>query len=336
MKVLIAPLNWGLGHATRCIPLVHRYIQDGAEVWLGGTGESLQLLKSCFPNLTSIELAPLDIRYNAGKSQVTAMLRAIPQIIRFARKNRRKIKQLLESTHFDLIVSDNCFGVWSDRCDCVYMTHQLHICLPKKWSWLESAASKCHAHLYKKYKEIWVPDYADEPNLSGIQGHPAHLDNRVKYIGPLSRFEAEAKDFRSDENSNSQLSTDTYDVVAVLSGPEPQRTIFEQEIIARYIGKKDRVLIVRGKIGEPKTCITRRNISLISHVNTHTMTNLLRNSKRIIARSGYSTVMDLHVLGLLDKAELYPTPGQPEQEYLALRINSVAHQQVCCSREHQD
>ena len=336
MKVLIAPLNWGLGHATRCIPLVQRYLKEGAEVWLGGTGESLQLLKSYFPDLTSIELAPFDIRYNAGKSQVSAMLRALPQIMRFARQNRLKIKQLLESTHFDLIISDNCFGVWSDRCDCVYMTHQLHICLPAKWRWLEPLASKCHAHLYKNYKEIWVPDYQGEPNLSGILGHPKHLDKRVKYIDPLSRFEVKEFDISNEETINCQLSTINYDVVALLSGPEPQRAIFEQQIIARYLGKKDRVLIVRGKIGEPTTCITRNNISLISHADTRTITGLLQDSQRIIARSGYSTIMDLHVLGLLDKAELHPTPGQPEQEYLALRINSVAHQPACCSPEHQD
>lgn len=325
MRILIAPLNWGLGHATRCIPLVRRFLNEGAEVWLGGTGESLRLLRTYFPNLSFVELAPLTIRYNAGQSQVTAMLRAIPQIIRFTRTNKKKIKHLLSSVSFDLIISDNCFGVWSDKCDCIYMTHQLHICLPRPWRWLEPLAAACHAHLYNIYKEIWVPDYECEPNLSGILGHPKHLDPRVRYIGPQSRFAV-------NKDVNYQLSTVNYDVVAVLSGPEPQRTLFEQQIISRYAETNDRVLIIRGKTDEPVTSIQHKNITLVSHLSDEEMIQQLRETKRIISRSGYTTIMDLHVLGLLDKAELYPTPGQPEQEYLA-KINSTAHPQVCCPQE---
>jgi len=309
MRVLVAPLNWGLGHATRCIPLVRRYLQEGAEVWLGGTGSSLRLLKSYFPELTSIELASLAIRYNAGRSQVTAMLRALPQLVWFVWGNRKKIAELVKTTAFDLIISDNCFGVWSEKCDCVYMTHQLHICLPKHWHWLEGIASKCHAHLYNKYKEVWVPDYAGEPNLSGILGHPKQIDKRVRYIGPLSRF----------ENANGvevPTVSDTYDVVAVLSGPEPQRTIFEQEIMARYMGKSEQVLIVRGKTDEPQLRISKQNITLVPTINDESLVGLLRAAKKIIARSGYTTIMDLHVLGLMEKAELHPTPGQSEQEVL--------------------
>lgn len=316
MKVLIVPLNWGLGHATRCIPLVRRYLNEGTEVWLGGTGASLRLLHAYFPHLTTIELAPLNIRYSAGNTQVWAMLRAIPQLIRFTKRNHLKIKELVRSTKFDLIISDNCFGVWTDSCDCVYITHQLHICLPKPWRWLEPLAAGCHAILYKRYKEIWVPDYSGTPNLSGILGHPKHLDPRVRYIAPLSRFDTE-------EDINCQLSTINYSTVALLSGVEPQRTLFERDIMARYADSEEQVLIVRGLTDEPQTTIQHGNITLVSHVNQQLCSTLLSASKHIIARSGYSTIMDLHVLGkrlgkdLLAKAELIPTPGQPEQEYLA-------------------
>ena len=279
MRILIAPLNWGLGHATRCIPLIQRYLDDGAEVWLGGTGESLRLLRTYFPDLSFVELAPLSIRYNAGKSQVTAMLRAIPQLIRFTRNNQKKIKHLLSAVPFDLIISDNCFGVWSRQCECVYMTHQLHICLPRPWRWLESLASACHAHLYNIYKEIWVPDYEAEPNLSGILGHPGHLDPRVKYIGPLSRFSVK-------NDVCCPPSTVPYDVVAILSGPEPQRTIFEQQILSRYAGTNEKVLIICGKTDEPQTRIQHKNITLVPHLGDEETIQQLRETKRIISRSG--------------------------------------------------
>ena len=323
MRVLIAPLNWGLGHATRCIPIVRRYIESGAEVWLGGSGASLRLLHDYFPQLTTVELAPLDIRYSSGNSQVFAMLRAVPKLLHFTQCNHRKIKQLLRSTTFDLIISDNCFGVYTSSCDCVYITHQLHICLPKPWRWLEALASKCHSQLYKHYKEIWVPDYAGTPNLSGLLGHPEHIDSRVKYIGPLSRFD-------NYSPSKTDLFPSGYDVIAVLSGPEPQRTLFEQQIMSQYIGSSDQILIIRGLTDAPQTTIRHHNITLVSSIKQlglRKQTNKGRNEQgyipRLIVRSGYSTIMDLHILGLRMNQDLFamtkfiPTPGQPEQEYLA-------------------
>ena len=164
-----------------------------------------------------------------------------------------------------------------------------------------------------------MPDYEGTPNLSGILGHPKKMDPRVKYIGPLSRFEQADK--QPDTNDSD---TARYDVSAILSGPEPQRTVFEQQLLKRFSGTDQKVLIIRGKTDEPKTQIRHQNITLVSHLDDDTLIKLLRETKLIISRSGYTTIMDLHVLGLLDKAELYPTPGQPEQEYLA-KINSTGH-----------
>ena len=297
MRILIAPLNWGLGHATRCIPIIRQYLQEGADVVLGGTGESLQLLHKHFPTLTTVELAPLHLHYNQGKSQVSAMLRALPQFVRFIRKNRKCIDAVVRTMEIETIISDNCFGVYSLQCENIYITHQLHICLPKGWKWLEPIADKVHARLYANYQQIWVPDNENGETLSGILGHPKNIDKRVRYIGPLSRF---------TQNEEIKVSRkDKYDVVAVLSGLEPQRTIFEKEIIDRYANSEKRVFIARGKVNEPD-CIDDDKLKKV-----------LYGAEHIIARSGYSTIMDLWALGLLKKAELHPTPGQPEQEYLA-------------------
>ena len=113
MKILVAPLNWGLGHASRCVPLVHRFLAEGHEVILGGDGESLTLLRKHFPKLRYVYLAPLNLRYSKGHNQVWAMLRAIPQLITWSIKDHALLKAVLREEHIDQIVSDNRFGLYS-------------------------------------------------------------------------------------------------------------------------------------------------------------------------------------------------------------------------------
>ncbi len=319
MRILIVPLNWGLGHATRCIPLIRQYLNEGADVVLGGTGESLVLLRRTFPQLKSVELASLRLRYSQGKSQVSAFLRAIPQGIRFVIQNRKMTDEVVRIMGIDRVISDNCFGVHSPRCENIYITHQLHICLPEGWKRLEPLASQIHARMYKDYQQIWVPDNAERDVLSGVLGHPEKIDERVRYIGPLSRFgKADCPESKVESQKQiSEIEQGKYDVVAVLSGLEPQRSIFEKELVSRYSGSNKQVLIVRGKISGPRVRSSYKNITLVPYLDDAELQKVLYGAERIIARSGYSTIMDLWALGLLHKAELHPTPGQSEQEYLA-------------------
>lgn len=334
MKTLVAPLNWGLGHASRCVALVRRLLAAGDEVVIGGDGESLVLLRQHFPELRYVELAPLSLRYSSGKSQVWALTRSIPKVIRWTIADHRRLREIQAVEHFDRIVSDNRFGLWVENNDnendngrdvvTVYMTHQVHICLPKGWQWAEGIASRIHARIYNKYKELWIPDYEDEErSLAGRLSHEwpgggvgdrkQAVGNReqtsgckVRYIGPLSRFESLDLGEMADGEP-------MYDVVAVLSGLEPQRTMLEEQIRRRYYeseSEEPRVLIVRGKVMEEKP------------LSDEELAGAMMGAKTIIARSGYSTIMDLACLGLMDRAELIPTPGQSEQEYLYSKINN--------------
>ena len=311
MKVLVAPLNWGLGHAARCVPLVNRFLAQGDEVVLGGDGESLVLLQKHFPTLPVVRLADLSLSYSAGGSQVGAMLRALPKIVRAAWADHRLLGELLDREPFDLVVSDNRFGLSSRKTRCVYVTHQLHIRLPRIYRWLEPLAARLHGWVGRHYAEVWVPDYEDvERSLSGELGHPKKQGyGSVRYIGPLSRFEGK-------ENPMTPSKIGTFEVVAVLSGLEPQRSMLEEEIVNRYVGKEERVLIVEGKPSKPMLQATKANITIVPYMDDAQLMAVLQQAQRIIARSGYSTIMDLAALHLLDKAELIATPGQPEQEYL--------------------
>ena len=316
MKILIAPLNWGLGHATRCVPLVRQYLERGDEVVLGGDGESLLLLQRHFPQLRVIQLPSLELRYAANDQQRGFYLRAIPALLRFTIADHYYLRQQLTIEHFDLIISDNRFGLFTRQTRCVYITHQLYVCLPRRLCIFQPLARALHACVFKRYHEVWVPDFANSENsLAGELCHGGCFDTYVKYIGPLSRFassEGTPKRNRTLVAENSE-----YSVVAILSGLEPQRSIFEQAILERYANTPDKVLIVRGKVAEAQTKISRNNITMVASLSDQALLEVMEQATTIIARSGYSTIMDLAVLGLLHKAELHPTPGQSEQEYLA-------------------
>ncbi len=327
MRVFIAPLNWGLGHATRCVPLIERYRQEGHEVILGGDGESLIWLKRRFPTLRIEELAQLSVRYSATQSQVGAMLSMLPDFIRFIREDHRRLQALQARYHFDLIVSDNRFGLYLPKTQnreprtqnpdprTVYLTHQLRIRLPHGWRWAEPLAERMHAYFYRQYDEVWVPDYEDYANsLAGWLSHPKQVPENVKYIGPLSRFSAIANSDDSSSPYGEVRRGST--IVALLSGPEPQRSLLEESLIRRYEKQTERVLIVRGLMQGPLTRTTHGNITLLPRMDDDKLIATLLNCRTIIARSGYTTIMDLHALRLLHKAELIPTPGQSEQEYL--------------------
>ena len=332
MKVLLAPLNWGLGHASRCVPLVRRLLDEGNEVVLGGDGDSLLLLRKHFPQLRYVQLAPLQLRYSAGRSQVWAMIYALPKLVLWSVKDHIVLRALLRGEYFDQIISDNRFGLFVNRRSsispskptCIYITHQLLIRLPKQWRWLEPLAARMHAHIYTHYDEVWVPDYANkEQSLAGELSHPNPIpDSRIpiKYIGPLSRFTSLLEDKDGER----------FPVVAVLSGLEPHRTLLETQIVERYLGREDRVLIVQGLLGKPGLRVTYKNVTLVPHMDDAELAQAMCGTEHIIARSGYSSIMDLAALGLLpspisnpqSSIELIPTPGQPEQEYLAQWIAS--------------
>ena len=326
MRILVAPLNWGLGHASRCIPLIERLLAEGNEVVLGGDGESLTLLKKHFPNLAVLPFAPLNLRYSKGKSQVWAMVRALPQIIRSAKLDHTMLAEYLLYEQLDEVISDNRFGLYlslrskelslssghtvKQSVKTVYISHQLIVPMPRFWTWLEPIVERWHKILIHHFDECWIPDEAVSKEgrlgLAGRLSHPVVLPANAKYIGILSRFSG--KTFLPDKS---------YKHVVVLSGLEPQRTLFEQAVCRCYENSDESVLIVRGKMQDPPTVIRHGKLTIVPWLDDAHLGAYLCGAEHIICRSGYSSVMDMYALGVIEKVEWQPTPGQPEQEYLA-------------------
>lgn len=311
-KILVCPLNWGLGHATRCVPLIREQIDAGNEVVIVADGYPLKFLREEFPQLRTIEYPSYPVHYSKTNTQVFALMKFLPKMFRKIHQEHLWLKKLLQAEHFDAVISDNRFGLWNKTVRSVYITHQVMIKMPKGLKILEPVTYFLHKKIIEKYDECWIPDYETDGGLSGDLSHKYPLPKNAHFVGVLSRFSV-LKDTEPDAS---------YDNVIVLSGVEPQRTMFEQEMIKKYRDRNEKTIIITGKPSEKVQTEKVGHVTLLPHLPSEKLVALFKGCRKIISRSGYTTVMDLEVIHCLNKAEIFPTPGQTEQEYLVeyLRI----------------
>lgn len=303
MRVLITPLDWGLGHATRCIPIIRELLGRGCTVFVAGNGDSLLLLKKEFPSLRYFDLPAYDPVYPSGGSMAIKMAFQVPKFLTAIRNEHRTIDSLIQTKKIDLIISDNRYGCWSSRVPSVFITHQLNIQIPRSYEWLSRHVNALHTKLINKFPTCWIPDFPqDHDSLTGELSKPdKSLTSRIVHIGPLSKFDRVTG------------TTTDYDVVCILSGPEPQRTILEEKVMIQLEGSGLRYLVVRGSYSKEGEALP----NTVSFLNSNGLQDVISRSSFVIARSGYSTIMDL--VAMRKKAIVIPTPGQTEQEYLAKR-----------------
>ncbi|MGC9374082.1 MAG: glycosyltransferase [Bacteroidales bacterium] len=303
-KVLVAPLNWGLGHATRLIPIIDCLYKNKFSVIIAADGKALRFLQKEFPHLPSCRLPDVNIRYSKKHVFLKIFLQT-PKIFLHRFIEHFKLKSMLKKHPVDIIISDNRFGVWHKKTYNIFISHQLKLKLPKSISFLSFVYPIFLQRFLKPFDECWVPDFAGKQNFSGELSH--HISQfssvKYKYIGVLSRFNRYLTIQKIDK---------IYDLLFILSGPEPQRTIFENLIINQINGNKYKVAIVRGVGAKEKLeCAAQ----VFGVVNAEPLYNLIKQSKWVICRAGYSSIMDLYVTQA--QAVLIPTPGQTEQKYLA-------------------
>ncbi|SMO86958.1 UDP:flavonoid glycosyltransferase YjiC, YdhE family [Saccharicrinis carchari] len=305
---MVCPLNWGLGHASRMIPVVNDLLKQGNKVILGGDGDALRLMSNEFPDLQTVSIPDVEVRLG-HKTICWSLLGLVPKMIYSSFREHCILKRLIKCTAIDVVIADNRYGLWNKKIKSIFVTHQLMLKLPKALKILEYPVHLLIKMAVARFDTCWVPDYADRQNsLSGDLSHKYALPRNTTFIGPLSRF-AQAK----------QVSTDrSFKVVAVLSGPEPLRSELEEELRAVLSHSHASALIVQGKPSERKQYTTVGNITSVPHLDTLELRAILKKAHTVICRSGYSSIMDLEYFK--SKAILIPTPGQTEQEYLALHL----------------
>ena len=374
-RILISPLDWGLGHASRIIPLIDKHLELGDNVIIAGSGMSLNLLKKHFPHLHSIEIPSFTMKYSVGKSQVWAVAKAFPRLIYYSIREHKALKRIVNKENIDFIISDNRFGLFHKTVPSAYITHQLLIKLPKGWAWMEPFVAFVHRCIINRFTECWVPDFKDmSESLAGELSHPSIMPRNVRYIGTLSRFNElgvrnfavsesnvqftetlpnESKIARGSEELGISVQTsgepsllefsrrvdDRQGIVqpeitseasnlrnlalAILSGAEPQRSIFEDELLAKLqTHPHENIILIQGKVEAEQKVSKVGKVTVYNYMSTEELQEYILKADKIICRSGYSSIMDLHALGKLQNATLIPTPGQTEQEYLAEYISN--------------
>ena len=319
ISVLVAPLDWGLGHATRCIPIIKQLIEQGSRVFIAASGSQKVLLKQEFPNLEFLDLPGYGINYKPGFLLKWGLVFQIPAILRQIKKENKWLDEIRQQYSIDAVISDNRYGLYNKTLFCIFITHQLFIQSGSlsEWSWRNTAIGRWidrkillwNYSFINRFSFCWIPDQEGEFSIAGLLSHPPLLPKiPVRYIGLLSRFQPPEK--RGEKNL----------LLILLSGPEPQRTQFEKILFRQLAQTNLETLVLCGLPGQDRQIpFIKTGIEIRNHATTEEVSNMINESAYIIARAGYSTIMDL--IRMKKNAILVPTPGQTEQEYLGYYLH---------------
>jgi UDP-N-acetylglucosamine transferase subunit ALG13 len=310
-SVLIAPLDWGLGHATRCIPVITGFIELGYSVTIATEGAHEIILREAFPTLTFLRLKGYHIRYSKNvKGFALIMIAQIPRILYNILREFWWLHRTNRHQQFDLIVSDNRLGFFHFKTPSVFITHQLNLQTPFTWStrllqWMQYNWFKLF------YDMVWVPDIEGDQNLSGILGNPRFKPSLpVWYMNCLSRLHAYASIQKTGVAPNNLF-------LGILSGPEPQRSILQDILWKAGNQLQQPFKLIAGTASQPNNHAVSEFGSIVPYLGGPDLVKAIENTKYIISRGGYTSLMEL--IPLNKPLILVPTPGQTEQEYLAKR-----------------
>lgn len=283
--VIIAPLDWGLGHATRCIPIIHQLIEQNNSVIFAGTESQNQLIKKDFPDVVLEEIEGYNVQLDSNRSTYWQILKQL-RLMKKQVKNEKKIAAGLVAKHkADLIISDNRYGFFCAETINIFLTHQLNPQVPL----FRKRVSKIIRVYISQFDHCWIPDNEADSVCGELLNTEVSIPTH--YIGLLSRFKIKSAPVE-------------FKYLAIVSGPEPERSRFLQ-VLKDALSKSDQTYKIVSPVGE----------GVILNPSTQELEKLLNTAEVVISRAGYTTIMEL--ISLKKKALLIPTPGQYEQEYLA-------------------
>jgi uncharacterized protein (TIGR00661 family) len=319
MRILVAPLNWGLGHATRCIPIIHYLVSKQHQVIIATDGQALKLLKAEFPHLPFVNLPSFQINYTI-RPFLFGMFLQLPKILLAIIKERRIINSICKKYEINAIISDNRYGIYSNDIPSVLICHQINIQFPAELYYPGKIINKLHHQYLKRFQQVWIPDI----ELGVTKKLSLNKLPQSKYIGMLSRFNKAILKVKEQDRNNQ--------ILFLLSGPEPARSQFEDVILSELAKEKVksfRIVLVRGTTNTLNENFKNCNTAIHDFANSTQLEQLINEADLVVVRSGYTSVMDMMALG--KKVVFVPTPGQTEQEYLGKQLKEKHN--VCVVEE---
>jgi predicted glycosyltransferase len=302
-RILISPLDWGLGHTSRCVPIIAQLQQKGASIVIAGNKSQIAFLQSENIVAEYVQLDGYNVQYATTKLGLIVKIAAqIPKIIRAIKAEHSWLQQFIDEHKIDAVISDNRYGLYSTKIPCVFITHQLNIQAPFFGNWINAINHK----YIQKFTACWVPDAPKENSVaSALSAVPLQLMNRVQTIGLLSRFQRQAKNIVPKPNS----------ILCILSGVEPQKSMLKTLIEKEFLQLPTNQFTLTIVGNNLPLATNNQSIKYYTTLAKDKLQEQIFAHQYIVSRSGYSTIMDL--AALQRQAILIPTPGQTEQEYLA-------------------
>lgn len=323
MKVLFAICGWGLGHATRDLVLIRALLKAKHQVTILSTGRALQLLRWELGNSCSfidLQDIPAPLSRWATVFHIKMCL-SLPLMFQTFWREYRTIKRLNYSHRFDRIVSDTRYGVSLREVPSYYVVHSLRQILPGRIAPMEAVVERVQFQLMARARKLLIPDQK-EGGLAGDLCHnlTCQWQERSEYIGILSSVEQ--RDVERD-----------IDYFITISGPEPQRGIFEQLVLKQSHDLQGRIVIALGKTEDRPVSWADGRVTVYSYMGRKEQEEMMNRAQLVVSRSGYTTLMELAELG--KKALFVPTVGQCEQEYLG-RYHEQLGTMHCVSQHRLD
>lgn len=307
--LLFSPLNWGWGHCTRSIALLNKLQSQGNQVWIATNPKFQSVYEEYLNGVQFLSIEDYPFQFGNKGNFLWDLLLGVNGLKKIYKKEFRQVEEWVETLGVDLVLSDHRLGFRSRKVKSVLVSHQLNLSHP----FFAFALNNIHRSLLKRFDEIWVPDDS-ERSLSGTLSK-SNLSIPIKYIGCLSRFQ-----LLNEEEKETKM-VDGSDLL-VVSGPEPHAYNLYDLVTRQYLDSQKELKIVYVNLA----ATARKTACNLKHLELSSWKDLdveISNARKVISRSGYSTIMDLTVLK--KPSVLIPTPGQGEQIYLATRHKKSPH-----------
>lgn len=282
-KILLAFLNWGKGHLSRCIDVCRRLSSQSNTIFVACSAKDFHILSEYLPSLTHISFQDYPFKFS-GKGDFTSdLLKSKKELSNFIKWEHTEVEKLVLENEISLVISDHRYGFYSKIISSIFITHQVHLSL----KWWQFPAQLMHRRWINQFNHIWIMD-DEQHSLAGKLSQKGNLKN-ASYIGHFSRFEERKK----SENTLK---------IGVCSGPYP----YNEQLLSQLVQNQELDYIISSIPSEDKR--------VIKSTSWKEADSLFYHAKEIHSYCGYSTLMDLKRLNC--KGKLIPTPGQTEQEYL--------------------